>query len=242
MAKYRLSREFNNKIEEIDWSNLLDKEYQNITNDLLSIDRLTTRFKDSKELKDFLYSKGLLEDTEGKLCIIYKSKGLDKKLIYGISYAKDRRFLKASEIFSYVCERIVNCDANFLGRLINKYEKNIIHQNDMIILKNYIDSIENNKVTEIKKQYVQEKMRRFIWKEIYKYDYTNKAYVLNENGQVIENYRLLRELGRLCSNYYYQELEKEELKNAKIVEDNKYEVVTYEQVKKGQVPGQLRFL
>lgn len=231
MPNYRLSIERDKQIQEIDWSSILDKEYQELTHDLSVIDRLTTRAENSEELKKFLNSRGVLNEIRGNLCIMYKSCGEDKKLVYGIAYKKDKDFLKPSTISNYICERIDACDIEFLHRLINKYKNTRIHDNDIIILNNYIEAIVNNRVTDTKKNDVKEIMQRFVRKEVYSYNSKTKSYIVDKHGNVVLKYRSLRELGRLCSNYYNKE--------EKVLEDSIDGTIKIKKLDPKQFPGQI---
>ena len=233
MANYILSTEIDKEYKEIEWGVLLVDEKRHLAHELQGIDRLTTRYEDSKKLKKFLINEGVLSNSKGKLCIIYKNKGQYKKITHGISYEKDRYFLDPERIKEYIKSKIKEKDITFIHKLINKYSDVPTHTNDIIILKNFIEKVSQNKVTEDDISYLIIIMERFVDKESYKYDNVNKRYKLDENGIRVLTYKNLRELGRTCSNYHYkQEESKEE------VVDEKAKV----KVNKKQCPGQLSFI
>ena len=231
MAKYRLAIEKNNQITEIDWSSLLDKSYNISTYDLLTIDRLTTRFENSDDLKKFLHRNKILGDTRGSICIIYKSNKHNKKLIYGVSYKRDLEQLKLSGIFKYIYKKIEERDVDFIQKLINKYENSKIHANDIIILKNYIEAIQANTITKETEEHTQQIMQRFVVKEAYEYDNKNKRLAINSDGKYILKYRTLRELGKFCSNYLNKV---EKTKNCVLDEEKKVMIID-----RRQFPGQI---
>ena len=233
MPKYRLTIEREDNYTEVDWSILLEKEYKNITTELINIDKFTTKFSNSDELKWFLYGKGIIDNVKGKLCITYKSKGEDKKLSYGLSYFEDKPFLRRSYLITYINEKIDELDVKFFNRLINKYKDNPIHYNDVIIIRNFIESINNNKVTQEKISYMKNTLTRFVDKETLKYNFTKKDFERDNNGNFKVAYKDLRELGRMCSNYYHRVDEKIE------EYDNKASKVKV--IDKKQIPGQLDF-
>lgn len=235
MPKYRLSIERNDAIIEIDWSILLEKEKSELAHDLLGIDRFTTLFVDSNDLKNYLYTKGIIDDVRGKMCIVYRNNGQDKKIAYGIVYKKDKEFLKRINITEYICARIDEKDIIFLQRLINKYESNPIHKNDIVLFKNFIEKIRNNRLTKDDIEYLKEKMINFVNKEAFKYDNVTKRYILNNDGMPTLKYKTFRELGKLCSNYHYRVYEK-------LDEPTIDEVVKVKTLDKKQCPGQLSFI
>ena len=235
MANYRLSIERKNEIREIDLLDLFSK-YEYSPYDLLTLDSFTTKFKNSVELKKYLVEIGALDNTEGNLCIVYRTGGEDKKLVYGVSYEKDKDFLKTGKLYAYITERIKDKDIDFLHRIINKYQDSKIHENDMILIHNYIHAIAHNMATEDSTNRLIEKMYYFICKEAYKYNYKTKSEELDANGNRVLAYRSLRDLGRLCSNYAHH------------VEEKEQEVIVtgkYKELKKdyNNIPaGQLRFI
>ena len=235
MPNYRLSIERDKQIQEIDLLDLFSK-YEYSPHDLLSLDSFTTKFENSAELKKYLVEIGILDNTEGNLCIVYRSKGDDKKLIYGVSYKRDKDFLKAGKLYAYITERIKDKDIEFLRRLIYKYQDSKIHENDMILIHNYIHAISYNKTTEASTNNLIEKMYYFICKEAYKYNNDTKSYELDENGNKIFTYRSFRDLGRLCSNYAHHAEEKEQ----EVIVTGKYKELKKDY--KNIPAGQLKFI
>ena len=231
MPKYRLSIERENKTKEIDWSVLLEKEKAELVHDLLGIDRFTTSFVDSNDLKNYLYRKNIIDDVRGKICIVYNYKGKENKVLYGVSYEKDKDFLRRNSVINYINERIDDRDIEFLQRLINKYDNNPIHSNDIILLRNFIEQIVSNNVTERSIKYLKEKMESVVNKEYFRYDNINKRFVINEDGTPAIKYKQFRELGRLCSNHYHRVVER--INDSSIDEE-----VKTKKLDKKQCPGQ----
>lgn len=215
MAKYSLSAiKRNGEYWPINWNNL--PENQNVNpNSLVAIDDFTTKFKDEDELKKYLLERAnevFLDENQWQypyaLTYIYDKKM--HKLIHGIAYSGDKKFLDEMYILTYLRRAIVLPDKDIINRICNAYRNHPIQSENIYALREYLLLLSNGGSIEIK--YPTAAIINLFYREVYQYDRSTGKYKEGPNGETVINYRGLRDLGMLLAKYDRTKIKKPEIK------------------------------
>lgn len=204
MAKYTLSAiKRNGDYWPINWTNINDFKDMD-THSLQAIDAFTTRFNSEEDLKSYLLrhvDSAFLDGTQWSypytITYIYGKK--IRKLIHGIAYKNDAKFLDEFYVLTYLRKSIVEVDKDLINRLCNNYSKHVIQNENIYALRYYVHLLNTGGAIEIK--HPTNAINDFFVKEVYQYDYTNKCYKRGQKGELLINYRGLRDLGLFLAKY-----------------------------------------
>lgn len=174
--------------------------------DLENIDKLTTQFKNEQELKIYLFNQGLITnaDADKKLNILYRHGGKVKKL--QVAYSPLKQYLDIITL-SYILKSMKN-DITFLEKLARNYSIASYTYNpqqmNVFDIQRYISDVKSNGGHHFYSRSLDEALD-----DLYKKATIKK--IDKETGEVIFNYRGIRELGGLI----YKHKEKERLEKEK---------------------------
>ncbi len=202
----------NEIIKQIDWNTITGYSDYNV-NSLHDICEFTADFNNLEEIKEVLLHMGLisLEDYENnnELAIIYTYKKENKKLMYGITYTKDIKFFDVEYLRAYLLSNRNNIE--LMTKLCNHYRNNPLVLGNIASIRNYINNVKlGYQAFDIENELVD-----FICKIAYKYDNKNHCYQKDNEGNMIENTKPLRDLAMFLSYDYHKELKRKELLNKK---------------------------
>lgn len=215
MAKYNLVVKYVDDVKyNILWNKMFMESDFNL-NSLMHIDFFTSRFKDKRELMDFIEFFELVEkrDIRKRIKIEYKNAGVIKE--EQLIYKDDLKFMNIEYLSKYMALKYQ--DVKFLQYLVDAFGDNPIQKKNIEIFKVYINKhihgfySEHNFPKELDLTNNIKALSDFIFRQIYKYDNDVKAYVYNEDGTPKLNYKQYRDLSKIVSNYSKKNDTKEEM-------------------------------
>lgn len=202
---YYLTIKRNNEYKKLDLSSLEEFErkscFKNFAYSLEEIDCCTSSFDDEISFKEKLYEKGIIEfdDITRELSIRKTSKGDLYKVMYGIVYSGDSKYLD----YDYLKMKILSLqnDKEFLKKLVSNYRNSYINNVAIAHIRNCLYSNYN--------EGLYESLCEFVFREIY-------SKPSNETGELKLKYKSLHDLGMFVCNYEYNRKLEERVTNSKI--------------------------
>ena len=187
MVNYKLGFVDNNGSKPINISKSLKS--------LENIDNFTQEFKNEYEFIVYLMNKGLLskEDVHKKIKVIYNFKG-EKTL--PVAYSETKKYFD----LSYLRSRLLSlgkCDQYFLSKLRNHYDFGNSDYNpqslNILDIGLYLSDVRRNGGVMFESSNLDAALNDLYKKAVFK--------KVNENGEIKENYRGIRDLALFISNY-----------------------------------------
>lgn len=215
MPKYNLVVKYEDDVKyNVLWNKMfMETEYD--INSLMHIDFFTSRFKDKRELMDFIEFFELLEkrNERKRIKIEYKNAGVIKE--EQLIYKDDLKFLNIDYLKKYMVLKYQN--VKFLEYIVSAFGDNPVQKKNIETFKIYINKhihgfySQYNFDPTLDEQNNINALLDFIWRQIYKYDKESKTYVYNEDGTPKLNYKQYRDLAKIVSNYSKRNDVKEEI-------------------------------
>ena len=215
MPKYNLVVKYTDDVKyNVLWNKMfMETEYD--LNALIYIDYFTSRFKDKRELMDFIEFFELIEkrDVRKRIKIEYKNAGVIKE--EQLIYKDDLKFMNIEYLNKYMALKYQ--DVKFLEYLVEVFGDNPIQKKNIEIFKVYITKhihgfySQYNFPKEVDLTNNINALSDFICRQIYRYDNNIKAYVYDEDGTPKLNYKQYRDLSKIISNYSKKNDTKEQI-------------------------------
>ena len=187
---YYLTINKNKDYKKIDISLLSEFErksnFKNLSYSLEEIDLFTSKFEDEVSLKRELYKNDLIEldDITKELSIRMSNKGKLEKVMYGIVFREQRRYLDDE----YLRKKILSLqnDKVFLEKLVARYRNSYCNNITIARVRNCLYSDFYDDLYSI--------LSEFVFREIY-------SDLIKETGEVKLKYRSLHDLAMFVYNY-----------------------------------------
>ena len=172
---------------------------------LMNIDYFTSHYDNKYKLMEDLEFYNIIEprDVRKRIKIEYRNSGITKEA--QILYKDDLKFLNIDFLTKYII--IKYNDVKFLEFLIDTYKDNPIQKKNIEVFSIYVNKYNHGFYSQYNfddKQDLTNNINAlldFICRQIYKYDNDKKAYVYNEDGTPMVNYKPYRDFAKVISNY-----------------------------------------
>lgn len=205
MVKYKICLQEGKEFKELIWNK---DSYANFNNYRLSdIDNFTSKFEDNLSLREELVRLNVLkkELMHKKLGIRYLIKGHMSLMQYGLVLKDDKAFFSIPFIRSYLKSK--KKDTIILEKLCNHYRNSYVNGFNVTKIRNYIDKVLTNEVTDSDVERFNETIDNFVDREVYQYDNDSGQYVKDENDNNKIIYKNLHGLAMFLSYDYKKRLE-----------------------------------